>query len=451
MSYITFIDYLLLPIYLFFFLYIVKFKAIKYRNSGLSKYFIIGFWVHMAGSILYAMVVQYYYGYGDSFGFYQGAQVIKKIIESNGNPVSAFFLNGEELTKLYKFSGGDDLYMVAGLSNSASLLVYKTTALLSYISFNSYLVISVFFGLFSFAGVWKLFCVFNEMQQQSFQKWLAYSVLFLPSVCFWGSGLMKDSLCLGLVGFIFSAGYNLFVKRIYSLKHVLVLLLFMYVLLVIKGYIISALLLAALLTYTANLILKSRGNIIKLSFVLLILIASGVFIYFSVSSTVESLIEESKSQIETFKNTYENISETDDRSMAGFKEADFDFTLTGIILRLPQKVGSTLFRPFIWETHKPIMIFSALESLLMLLTLLYVMVKCRPFRFFYYIATAPELFFSFVFIVMLAAIVGFTTFNFGTLVRYRLPILPFYFFMLLSVYKKYQQKLSASVPPEIAA
>jgi hypothetical protein len=399
----------------------------------------------MAGSILYAMVVQYYYGYGDSFGFYQGAQAIKKIAESNGNPLSTFFANAEDLSVMYKFSGGDNVYMQAGITNSASIIIYKLTALLSYISFNSYLIISLFFGLFSFAGVWKLFCIFNEIQKNTYHKLLAYTVLFSPSVCFWGSGLMKDSLCLGLVCFIFSTGYQLFVKRKYSLKTAVLLLICIYVLYVVKSYILSALLLAALLTYIISLILKSRGNIIKLSFVFFILTSSMLLIYFSVSNTIESVIDESKQQIETFKNTYENSNEFDENSMAGFKEANFDFTVTGIVLRIPLKVGSTLFRPFIWETHKVIMLFSAAESLLMLLSLLYVIVICRPARFFYYIAITPEVFFSFVFIIVLAAIVGFTTFNFGTLVRYRLPILPFYFFMLLSIYSKRQQKKAATV------
>jgi len=395
----------------------------------------------MAGSFLYAMVIQYYYGYGDSFGFYQGAQVIKKLLVSNGNPVKTFFLSTDDISKIYKSTQEEDSYMVAGLSNSASLLVYKITALLSYLSFNSYLAITLFFGLFSFAGVWKLFCVFRELLQMQFQKQLAYAVLFLPSICFWGSGLMKDSLCLGLLGFTISAGYKLFVNKKYKVKYFVVLVLSLYLMYIIKSYIASTLLLAAILTYLIGIILKSKGNIIKLSIVLFILVVSGIFLSFSISSSVTSLIEESKTQIENFKNSYESSSNADETSMAGFKEADFDFTFIGIVSRIPLKVASALYRPFIWETRKPIMMFSALESLLMLLAALYVLIKCRPGRFLYYIFANPEIFFAFVFVVLLAAVVGFTTFNFGTMVRYRLPILPFYTFLLLAIYIKHKESV----------
>jgi hypothetical protein len=445
MQYISAFDYILLLIYVFLFFYIIKIKAIKYKPDGLYKYFIAGFWVHMAGCILYAMVIQYYYGYGDSFGFYQGAQVVRKAMASNGNPINTFFADTEEFSKLYKFSGDDDLYMEAGVSNSASLLIYKITAALSYICFNRYLLISLFFGLFSFAGVWKLFCIFNELLQKKFQKWLAYTVLFLPSICFWGSGLMKDSICLGLVGFIFSAGYNLFVKKHYKIKHIVVLVGFLLLLFVIKSYIASVLIATAALTYLVSLIKSSSGNIIKFSMMLLVLLASGIFLSFNVSSMLTSIVEDSKKQIEIFKTSYESNSETDDTSMGGFKTSDFDFTIGGIILNTPQKIGSTLFRPFVWETRKPIMLFSVMESLLMLLASLYVLIKCRVGRFFYYIAVNPETFFAFVFVNMLAAVVGFTTFNFGTLVRYRLPLLPFFFFLLISVYSKLIKSKTAAI------
>lgn len=441
MIYITAIDYLLLPIYLFFIFYFIKLKAIKYQGTTLFNYFIKGFFAHMGGCILYAMVVQYYYGYGDAFGFYQGGQAIRKLLASNGNLFNTFFLDGEELLKIYKLAGGDDMYMEAGLSNNASLIIYKITAIFSYISFNSFLIISLFFGLFAFAGVWKMFCIFNELLNKYHEKILVYSIVFLPSICFWGSGLMKDSLCLGFVGFIFSNGYSIFVKKTFKLSSIVVLLFSLYFLYVIKSYIASTLILASLLTYLIGIILKSKGNIIKLSFVLLVLLISVGFLSFSISSTVASVIEESKSQIENFKNSYESISDTDENSMAGFKEADFEFTLSNIILRVPLKTTSTLYRPFIWETRKPIMMFSAVESLLMLLAAAFVLIKCRISRFFYYIAIHPEIFFAFVFTVLLAAVVGYTTFNFGSMVRYRLPILPFYCFLLIAIYKNSEQQV----------
>ena len=143
---------------------------------------------------------------------------------------------------------------------------------------------------------------------------------------------------------------------------------------------------------------------------------------------------------------YDDINGWDEWSYNGNQEFYNDFgkfnveiNLPNIILRSPLAVFTTLYRPFLWESNKPIMFLSALESALILLATVYLLVKCRISKFFYYIFTDPYIFFCFTFSILLGVIVGFSTFNFGTMVRYRLPILPFYFFMLLLIYIKIRE------------
>ncbi|MBK7305615.1 MAG: hypothetical protein IPI88_00380 [Chitinophagaceae bacterium] len=73
MQYITVFDYLLLPVYLYIFYIIVKKTSVKYTDPELRKYFFMAFYLHMFGAVAYALMVQYYYGYGDSFVFYYGS------------------------------------------------------------------------------------------------------------------------------------------------------------------------------------------------------------------------------------------------------------------------------------------------------------------------------------------------------------------------------------------
>ena len=67
MQHITIIDYLLLPVYLYIFYIIVRKRSVKYTDAGLRKIFLTAFFLRMFGSFAYSMMVQYYYGYGDSF------------------------------------------------------------------------------------------------------------------------------------------------------------------------------------------------------------------------------------------------------------------------------------------------------------------------------------------------------------------------------------------------
>jgi len=441
MQFIDIYDFLLLPVYVFLFYWIIIIRAKKMESADQRKYFNTAFLLHISGSFLYCLVIQYYYGYGDSFGFYMGSNFLRKTIHLDGNPLNTITMTGDDFLKRYTLGGFGDLELPTGIQSASNLVIMKVSALLSYISFNSYVVISLFFGLFAFAGAWRLFSVFSEILEKRSEKILAYSILYMPSICFWGSGLMKDSLCLGFVGFIVHGVYKLFVRKEISIREIILTVVCFYLLFLVKSYIASVLAVSCVLAYVLQVLIKSKGNIIKLSLVIVILLVSAAFVAISASSNMESIIEESKSQIEVFKGSYANASNDDERSVASFTTSDFDFSLSGLILRSPMAIFTTLFRPFLWETRKPIMFFSALESFLTLLATIYILLKCRVVRFFRYLVSDPFIFFAFIFVILLAAIVGFTTFNFGTLVRYRLPVLPFYYFLLLSIYLRNKKAL----------
>ena len=434
MQYININDYLLLPVYLFAFYFIIALKSKKYAGTDLRKYCITAFFLHMLGSFLYCMVIQYFYGYGDSFGFYQGSNFIRKIISVTGDPLNTFLMSGKDFEKIYHVSSDSDFILPTGMGINSNITIMKISAVLSYISFNCYLIISMFFGIFAFTGLWRLYLTFNEITGTKMQKILAFAILYTPSICFWGSGLIKDSICLGAIGFICSYLYKIFIKKEFGFRELFFLLLFFYLLFTIKTYLATVLFLSLLLSYVLNVILKSKKNILKLAIVSFFVLVSSVIITLSLSSTLNSIIEDSKKEITTFKTVYANSDQEDERSMAGFSASDIEINLPNIILRSPLSLSTTLFRPFLWESRKPIIFFSALESLLMLLATLYVLLKCRVLKFFYYIFTDPYLLFCFTMTLLLGVIIGFSTFNFGSLVRYRLPILPFYFFMLLRIY-----------------
>ena len=96
MDYITIYDYLLLLVYLFFFYFLITLKSKKYEGTGLKKYLIIAFFLHAAGSVAYCMVIQYFYNSGDSLGFYEGGNFIRKTISATGDPFTPFFMSGSD-------------------------------------------------------------------------------------------------------------------------------------------------------------------------------------------------------------------------------------------------------------------------------------------------------------------------------------------------------------------
>ncbi len=445
MQHITIIDYLLLPVYLYIFYIIVKRRSIDLASDQLRKIFLTAFLLRMFGSVAYSMMVQYYYGYGDTFTYYVGSNFLREqVIQDLGN-IKYFIEPAGEVKKWYDFEVGDINY--AGyLGIASNLFVMKISAMVSFLAFNKFLIISIIFGFFSFNGQWRLFQVFNDINGGKHQKLLAWAVLYTPSIWFWGSGLMKESICLGGLGFIIHFLYKIFVKKKYTLKDVILLILLVYLVNSIKSYIII-ILVVSLGTMMVFLLIAKVKNIVIKGFVLMlfIIVSSGVAYVLNFAEQLQLLAEESKVQIDTFQRNYQALQQEEENSRAGLGTKEIDASVTGMLIQSPIAIFTCLFRPFIWESRKIIILFTSLESMLLLCTTLYLLFKLRFFGFFKAIFNDRYVLFCFVMSMLFALIIGFTTYNFGTMVRYKIMLLPFYYFMLVQVYTIYKFKYNKPI------
>ncbi len=445
MQYITVYDYLLMPVYLYIFYILIKKSSAKYTDPELRKYFFVSFYLHMFGAVAYALMVQYYYGYGDSFVFYYGSDFLSTQVTQDPGNIRYFFKPAAEVKSWYDFEVGDLSY--AGYFGIASnLFVMKISALLSLISFNKYLIITLFFGFFSFSGLWRLFLVFKDINKDRELKILAWTILFVPSVWFWGSGLNKDSICIGSIGFIIYFLYHVFIKKEFSVKSIIALVALIYLVSVIKSYIIIALA-VGLSVFIFYKFVTPFKNVVIRAFIIIAFLFAVMIVAFVTNFTdqLELLAEESMVQIDSFQRNYNAVQNEDERSRANLVIKDMDLTIQGMIFQSPVKVFTCLFRPFIWESRKIFILLSAFESLLLLLCTLYMLFKLKFYRFFIEIFNNPFVLVSFIITIFFALIIGFTTYNFGTMARYKIILIPFYFFTLVSLYTTTQDKKKQAV------
>jgi hypothetical protein len=71
---------------------------------------------------------------------------------------------------------------------------------------------------------------------------------------------------------------------------------------------------------------------------------------------------------------------------------------------------------------------------------LYVLFKSGVFTFIKLILTDPLIMYCLLFSAVFAMFVGTSTLNFGTLVRYKIPCLPFYTISLFLIYEKVKER-----------
>ena len=122
----------------------------------------------------------------------------------------------------------------------------RVIAVLGLFTFHTYSAIAVLFAVLSFSGVWALFRTFYKMFPPLHRK-LAVAILFLPSVVFWGSGILKDSITLGALGWATWAIVRIFFERKGVPVATVILLLALYTIYAVKIYIVLCFLPAALL------------------------------------------------------------------------------------------------------------------------------------------------------------------------------------------------------------
>lgn len=441
-----FLDFFIAPFYLIVFLVVASsIKKKHYTNHPLAKYYLPGLYVKLLGGIATAFIYQYYYRGGDALNYFDSVTVLIEGLSQNPlTYIKALFLGaGTTDPQVSSLFAGHWM-----LNTNATLIVAKIVSLIAILSFNKFLVISMFLGFLSFFAVWKLLLVFYDLYP-TIHKQLAFSILFVPSVFFWGSGLFKDTITFACLCLLTYYSYRLFIKGT-DKKALMVILILInaYLLAIIKAYIIMAitppLIFWVILNYQGRFSNKLLQVIVFPVFLAMAAVL-GIFLVQqvgSVSQDYSSIDDITKKAYDTQWWHYKVNQLYGDRGGGSYYSLGKpDPSMGGMMSKIPAAVNVTLFRPYLWEADNIVMLFAALESTLILLfTLKVVVIGAGIFKAIKYFATRPVLFFTISFAVLFAFGVGFTSYNFGALVRYKIPCIPFYLAGLFMIQEEARQE-----------
>lgn len=420
-------DLFITPIYIILLSLIAFILRPLVTTPKTSNYFLPALWVKFFGAILLGLLYQFYYGGGDTINYFNyGSRWIWE----------AFLVDFEQGISLLLDSGGNSRDPETYSFNSKiwyyrdpkSYAIVRITAVFDLFTFHTYSATSLFFATFSFSGLWALFSKIVARYPHVKVRNIAISILFVPSVIFWGSGILKDTITLGALGWLIWALMNLIEKRI-AVKYLIVLWLAAMLILGIKSYILLACVPAAIIWIFVKYSNRIQGKLklVATPLILAITVGFGFLILRSISSI------NSDYTIENFSRRAA-ITAYDIRygwGARGGGEGGYDIGLPdgsvqSLIRLIPAGINVSIFRPYIWEVRNPLMLLSALESLVVTILFLAALYK-RNLRM---ITKDPFLSFCLVFSLIFAFAVGVSSFNFGTLIRYKIPMTPFLFLFL---------------------
>ncbi len=416
----------------------------KYKNEQWGKYFLLALKIKFSCIILYWAVNKFYYKGGDTFVYYWHIMKLRQLLFSDPDLVYNIFFNTDEFfTKRFLMTYFPD----AGsyLFSDSSYFVIFIGLLISPFCLFSYLNISCAYSLFALLGCWRLFKMFREMYPH-LEREMAIACLFIPSVLYWGCGIMKDPLCLGLLGVFTHSTYELFFKRRGIIINPILIILCGYGLIQIKVYIILAFgpALAAWIFARYRYNIKSKFlNAIATPFLIILSVISGAFVLTIMGSYAQKYSFEQ--MMRTAQDT-QNWLVYSSMLQGGsyYNLGDIEYTTSGLIKVFPKAVNVALFRPYIWEARKIMLIPAAIEGIVSMFLTIQLLLRTGIFRLLKMIISNPEVQFCLIFSIIFAFSVGFTSFNFGALARYKIPLMPFYYIALF-ILADTQKKTAAQV------
>jgi hypothetical protein len=434
-------DLYLTPVYItLLFLLVKRFKKKYYSDSPLQHFIIPAFFFHVIGSIFYALIFQYYYGHADSYSYFTGAHEIWEAFKKN--PAIAFellFKGRENFSQTALEWAPFSSY--AGFASTLSA-VMRISGFIGLFCFGAYLPISLVYGLFSLWGTWLIYITINKYFPHLY-KYTGITCLFVPSVIIWSSGVGKEPPCMFGLGLCFYT-FDLILKRKHLIKHIFYFIIGAITMLSIKDYIFYTFIIAAPVWIFRFYLLRIRNKVVR--FIVLLSILLVVFSYFIYSINVlqQSFLEgigkgEHLQELMTTVNDMEGGS--------GYTLPPLSISLGGIIKNFFLSVNVALLRPYPWEYKNLLMLMSCAESFITLVLVLIVIIKVGIIKIIRYCNHYPILFFMLIFTLLFGALVGFISFNFGTLVRYKIFCLPFFFsFLVILLFdKKHRQKKAVSL------
>jgi hypothetical protein len=434
------LDILLAPVYiaLIFGLATLYANSAYADNLAVKKYYNWGLGIKLIGAFFYVLVYLYYYKAGDTLAYFKGGKMLfKAFTEDPVAAISIYFLDPNEETVNTQMYTKKLPYF----HNSEGFFMHKICGFFALLTINSYLNTSFFFAFFNFTGAVKLFETFQRKFPQH-TKAIAIGAFFIPSVIFWGSGISKDTICMGCVGWLFYAFDNIFSgKKI--LKSVFLVVLMSYLIITLKAYILMTFMPAVMIWFYLRVIGLIKNTVLKAvsAVVMLALIGVGgtVMVQFIAQASQKYALDRVQKLAQGFWE-YHTYLEENGESGSGYTLHITDASAAGMIKVMPEAVNVTLFRPYVWEVRNPFMMLSAIESLILFVMFLRLFTQVGVGGFFRSFGV-PEISLCILFSIVLGFAVGVTAFNFGALVRFKIPLMPFFFIGLTLM--RYSKKLLA--------
>lgn len=434
-QYLSFVDLIIPPIFFVIFYFISN--NLKLRNIEKNpsyRYYLPGVVVKLFGSIAICFVYVFYYEGGDTTSYFHDCVSISKAFLNNPFQMIRLSISGVDLAVWTAFDSETEWPVYS--YDLHAFWVDRLVWPLCFLSFRSFIGTTMLLSFICFQAIWRLYQTL-VYEFPTLQRQMAIAMFFIPSVVFWGSGILKDSITFAAVALFVSSMHQIIKIRLNILLNLLYIVIASFLLLKIKPYIFFALLPGTIIWIVGFYLSKMENKLLRASIspiLLAIAFSSGYVVLGVIGSSlgdyrVDNVLNKAVTTQQDLKQDYYGGS--------SFDIGDFDPTVTGILGKAHVAINAALFRPYLWEAYNLGMQISGIENLILLVLTIYLLIKIRVYNLFRLMFRHHFLFFSVTFSMFFAFSIGLTTSNFGALVRYKIPAIPLFVASLFIIKETY--------------
>lgn len=412
-------------IWMFFFLSglgIVYLIQRAYRFTG-SDFLIRAYLLKTLGGLSFAVIYLYYYEGGDTMEYFRSSATLTDILLEKPN---AYFklmsMNCEEARPLLGALGKVIYYSNTG----EEWFMLKLISPLHFLGFRSYLGITFLMSLISLIGSLKLYQTMVRLLPG--KELLIFRINFLiPTVLFWSSGLLKDTITFSCFAILCYYFYKILQDKKLRWHYFIILPIAAYVILQLKSYILISFSVWVFITVILSLLKGVNKSVFRYllgTFLGIGMILLGyLLISYMLTSNQEYNTENLYSKVRGFHTWHTQL------GGSAYDLGEMEYSEVGFLKKAPAAINVTLFRPYVWEANSALLLLSSLESIFMLCIVAWALIRKR-LRVFSILFRNPYLFGGLIFCLIFAFSIGLTSYNFGALSRFKIPLMAIFTFLI---------------------
>lgn len=382
------------------------------NETTLRKVFWPALTLRMAAGVCLGLLYIYYYSTADTFAYFDDASKLAGLARTDF---------GAWIDAVFAARVPDSIHLT--LYQPRALFLTRITSVFSLVTGDQYWIIGAYFSAFSFAGAWYLVKTIARYIPSATPAAIV-AFLFLPSVVFWTSGVLKESLAVAALYYLAAFFLRLWSGEKPNVARLSLAALSLWLLWNLKYYYAAIFIPVLLATVLYRLLfsgMRLRAVAEAVAWVACLVIPAIAITFLHPNFHADRLMH-----VIVMNNAAYNAM-SDPNGVVHFH--NLRPVAASLMENAPWALFSGLFRPLPWEAGDVMPLLAALENTAVIILFVFALPQLKK-----YVSSEWRLLILAltVYVIVLCVLLTFSAPNFGTMSRYRVGYFSFFVFILLS-------------------